>query len=832
MGLGRCALWLAAGSGLLVLTPCANAQGQPERALDQPSMPLDQALARAAEALGIQLLFDPTPLRHQQAPAIKVRLTPAQALAQLLAGSHFQAVSGNGRIFVLRPAPTTAPAPHPSAPAQPNPAWPPIIVTAARYSQDAQKSALALSILPGRGLAMAAATGAERVLNGIPGINSSRQPDGISINIRGLGADMPSGTTQGSVALEFDGIYSIMALGTSIGWYDIDRVEISKGPQSTRYGPNAEGGIVNVITAQPRLNDFSGSATVTLGSAGLRRVEAGQTIPLGPRAALRLSGMAAVRNSWFTPALADLATQSMRANLLFEPSAPLQFRVGAEISHLGGTGGGAEADVPFVVDKVAPYAADSINASGNPWALGDRTEGRNHADLWQSAITGHASLRLGQGAVLDAALAHLSIAGHQAICPHAGAPWLISGASSCYTVHEFAPFGQTSAELRLHSPDARPWHWNIGQYLWTYGKTSWAQADQTVPGPAGASHVGARTLALFGEVTAPVRDGWRVVGGLRQSWDHRVLRPASMSTTYAADFHHTDFRLGYEYDVARDVLHYTTLASGYRPGGLTYDGNLSDARRFDAESTLALESGIKASLGRVLQFNLAAYAYRQSHYQDIDNYNGFSVTLANGQSYVCAAGGAQPAQCSVPVFNIARASSYGLEGSIRVRPGGNDHFDLEAALMHARFGKNLPTCATVAAPQTPGCWIGYNDQQTGALHFFRLDGSVQPHAPAFTLRLRYEHSFHLRSGGVIRAQGDGFHSSGYWVGPVQDAALFGWQSAYWTGGLSVSYRAASARFELSAYVRNLANYAVKMSALPATTLGDPRNIGLSARLDW
>ncbi|NOW48807.1 hypothetical protein FHW96_004997 [Novosphingobium sp. SG751A] len=293
MGLGRCALWLMAGSSLATLAPPARAQGMPERALNQPSlnqpsMPLDQALARAAEALGIQLLFDPTALGHLQAPAIKGHFRPEQALAQLLAGSHFQAVSGNGRIFVLRPAPAKAPTQPTPSHAWPTAAWPPIIVTAARYSQDAQKSALGLSILPGRGLAMAAATGAEQVLNGIPGINSSRQPDGISINIRALGADMPSGTTQGSVALEFDGIYSIMALGTSIGWYDIDRVEISKGPQSTRYGPNAEGGIVNVITAQPRLNDLSGSATITLGSAGLRRAEAGQTIPLGSRAALRL----------------------------------------------------------------------------------------------------------------------------------------------------------------------------------------------------------------------------------------------------------------------------------------------------------------------------------------------------------------------------------------------------------------------------------------------------------------------------------------------------------------------------------------------------------------
>jgi iron complex outermembrane receptor protein len=94
-----------------------------------------------------------------------------------------------------------------------------------------------------------------------PSVQVTAQPGGFSIDIRGQGGDMPSGTTQGSVALEFDGVYSILSQSSIVGFFDVDRVEVLPGPQSTRYGPNADGGVVNVITKDPILNDASGAAS-------------------------------------------------------------------------------------------------------------------------------------------------------------------------------------------------------------------------------------------------------------------------------------------------------------------------------------------------------------------------------------------------------------------------------------------------------------------------------------------------------------------------------------------------------------------------------------------
>jgi iron complex outermembrane receptor protein len=701
----------------------------------------------------------------------------------------------------------------------------------------AQKTSVSLAALAGDGLIQRGVWNVASALEGIPALNSSRQPDGVSINVRGLGADMPSGTTQGSVALEFDGVYSIMALGTGIGWFDIDRVELSKGPQSTRFGPNAEGGVVNVITRAPQLGDASGTVTVAGGSALLARGEFGQNIPLGDTVALRISGMAMRRGSTFSPPLGDLSSASLRGQLLVAPASGVELRLTAELSHIGGTGSGAEADTPFVVDKVAPYAGDSINATGNPWSQGDKGGSgmdlsRNHADLWQKTLSLRSRFALSAGADADLTLAHLAIAGDQTICPHTGAPWLVSGPGSCYVVHEFAPFRQNSAELRLHSGDGAARRWTLGGYAWGFDKSGWAESDQSVAGPAGGSQVGARTLALFAETTLPVAPQWRIVAGLRQSWDHRVLRPAGVATTYSADFAHADFRFGYERDIGAGLFHYTTLSSGYRPGGLTYDGNAAVARGFASQTTLALESGVKGQLGTWLRFDLAAFAYRQRHYQDVDNYNGFTVTLPTGQVWLCAAGGSQPAACSVPVFTISGAHNVGLEWNVELRPGPDDELSFSGAAMDARFDSRLAACATVAAPQTGGCWIGYNDQIDGTLRFIRIDGTAQPHAPALSLNARLAHTFHVARQGALRIEAQISHSSGYWVGPVQDAALLGWQPAYSLVGLSARYAPSGGRLSLSAYGRNLANYAVKMSALPATTIGDPRQFGLSATLAW
>lgn len=844
----RCDVMIVLMAGACMALP-SFARAQPMAVLDIPAQPLGQALARLAEGERIQLLFDPSIAQGRRSNAVKGAYPPEEALDRLLARSGLELVRVETRTFLIR---SRAASPAPGAPLSPrhpvarepdvrNAGDLPladIIVTAARYRQELTKVSASVQIVPGLTVATRALTAIDQILDGIPGVSTSSQPGGYSINMRGLGADMPSGTTQGSVALEFDGIYSIIALGTATGFLDVDRVEIVKGPQSTRYGPNAEGGVVNVISRAPLLDDASGSATLAVGSAAMVRGEMAQTVPLGQHAALRLAASAQRRDSWFHPALSNLRNQSFRARLLIQPDDRLAFRLSYQIDHIGGTGTGSESGFPVLIDKVAPYAGDDINRKGDPWAQGDRAStgydpAISRASLVQQSIASAVSVALGGWGRLDLTAAHLAIGGSQTSCVRPAAPWSVSGEGSCYGVHSYDPLRQTSTEVRVHSAEGAPLQWTIGHYFWQFGKTSWADAQQVVPGPDGAARTGTRTQAVFAEATLPVASRLRLIAGGRQSWDHRLLRPASVSTTYTSNFSHADVRLGEEFDLAEGIMQYLTLASGYRPGGLAYAGATATAQPFASETTMALETGLKGRVadGRV-QLNLSAFSYWQRHYQDMESYNGFTVALAGGGSYVCGAGAGQPSACALPGFNIASAHNIGLEWQARLQPTARDTLNVSGTLTRARFGSHLGTCATVAAPTTPGCWVGYNDQITGALRFFRLDGAVQPHSPTFATTISYEHVLLNRPALQLSAGGDAFHSSSYWVNPIEDADFLGFQPGYWQAGLSARMTLPGQGLVVSAWLRNLTNYAVKMSTLPAVTIGEPRTFGLSARLAW
>ena len=822
----------------------AQARPATQTAFDLPPMSLASALSRFAEVAHVQVLFDPAMVGTRNTGPLRGTFTTEAALVRLLAHTGLEFTQPQSGLFVIRRAviarpvrsapPDLRPALRPIVP----PAMPAIIVTAARRSQQLSRVSATVDVVPGAVLASAAISDAGQALAGITGVSTTSQPGGVSINIRGLGADMPSGATQGSVALEFDGIYSIIALGTATGFFDVDHVEVVRGPQGTRYGPNAEGGVVNVISRAPTLGSMMGHADLTVGSAELVRVEAAQDIPLGTMFALRLAGAATRRNSWFTPPLANAVAQAFRARLLFEPSPALQVRLAVQVDRTGGTGSGSEAGYPIIISRVAPYPGDSINAAANPWALGDRAQGSydpasSRANLVQTALSGGVTWQADDHVVIDATLSHLAIAGSQTSCARSGSPWSTTGDGICYGVHEFAPFGQSMAELRLHSPDRAAWQWDLGAYFWEFGKTSWAEAFQAVPGPAGAQHTGTRTLALFGETTVPLTPRLRLVAGARESLDRRELRPAGVDTLYHVAFSHADFRLGEEFDLAPQVMQYASLASGYRPGGLSYDGAIGTASSFASEETVAAETGIKTTLWHNrLQLNLAAFAYRQRHYQDLDNYNGYTVTLPGGEAYLCGASGGQPPACSLPSFTIPHASNIGLEWQARISPDRQDRLAINGALMRARFGHDLGACATIAASAGSGCWIGYNDQITGALHFFDIAGAVQPHSPTLSINLAYERDIALPSGWTITPGGNAEHNSSYWTGPVEDTALLGFQPGYWLWNANLRFAAPNHGIRLTAWARNLTGYAVKMSSLPATTIGEPRNYGITAMITW
>ena len=324
------------------------------------------------------------------------------------------------------------------------------------------------------------------------------------------------------------------------------------------------------------------------------------------------------------------------------------------------------------------------------------------------------------------------------------------------------------------------------------------------------------------------------VGGVRESLDHRTFNfnnSGAVTPTFGINFHHFDYRGGLEYDVAPRSMIYFTASSGYRPGGYSaYNPVTSAPNSFKSEVNRAYEIGTKNRFfNNTVQLNADIFYYDQSNYQNLDKYTGF-VPAEGGA--VCASGDLR-AGCQTPTFGL-QAHTIGVEAQLRASLTADDIVTLTGTYLHAVFDKKQGTCATVAAP-TGGCYDGYNSETAndpGAPFFYDIAGSVQPHSPKFAGSFSYYHSFHMASGAKLTVGGDGFFTTGYWVNPVLDATRYGYQPKYWLGNVTVTFTPANDRLSISGWVRNVSDYAVKQSVLPAQGIGDPRTFGGTLSVHW
>jgi len=712
-----------------------------------------------------------------------------------------------------------------------------IVVTAARQEQNLQKVSAAVSVIDGSVITSQGLSNIQQIFTDMPSVQTTGQPGGSSIDIRGLGGDLPAGSTQGSVALVFDGVYNINSQSTTVGFFDVNRIEVLPGPQSTRYGPNADGGIVQVITNDPQLGQFGGSANVTAGNYGMVRGEAALNLPIGDTVAVRLAAATLNRDSYFDPAQGAQAAQSFRGKILWAATDDLSLKLSYQLDHIGGAGNGSNA-FPMFTNKVPVYPGGSINNSGDPWSQSPSDpENASSTDIYQHTTATDVSYDFHHNVALDWLTSYTTLNGGENGCIFLP-PWgtsTVGGAAFCNAeLNEFQPFHQITTELRLHNDPGSAILWNAGYYHWNYLE----QYSLDNAGPVSSPPVKTTTAtnAVYGEVTYPITDEFRVIGGLRESYDHRTFNfnnAGVITPVYAIDFSHFDYRAGLEYDVAQHSMMYFTVASGYRPGGLSSFNPVTDApNSFKSEVTTSFEFGSKNRFleGR-LQVNVDIFYYKQSNYQNLDKYSGF-IPDTGGDP--CANGDTRAA-CTTPTFGI-QAHTLGFETQIKLQPTRDDLISFSGTWLHARFNENQGKCATTDAPTSPGCWDGYNSQDPtapGTPFFFNLAGAVQPHSPDFSGTIGYSRTlFRFGSGAAVSIGGDAFYTMGYWVNPVQDATMYGWQPNYWLGNAKASVAADDGKWSFGLFVRNIGDYAVKESVLPAQSIGDPRTYGVSVGFKW
>lgn len=201
-----------------------------------------------------------------------------------------------------------------------------IVVTAQRQSERLQDVPIAVSAFSTEALeAQQIKTPSDLQLT-LPNVTFTKTNfTGASFTIRGIG-DLCVGTTCDSataIHLNGDPLFSTRLFETE--FFDLERIEVLRGPQGTLFGRNATSGVVNVITAKPKLGTFEAAAEAEYGNYDSMKGKAMVNIPLGDTMGIRVAGIylnrdGYTKNSFLDTRIDDRDLYSVRGSFRWEPS--------------------------------------------------------------------------------------------------------------------------------------------------------------------------------------------------------------------------------------------------------------------------------------------------------------------------------------------------------------------------------------------------------------------------------------------------------------------------------------------------------------------------------
>jgi iron complex outermembrane recepter protein len=197
-----------------------------------------------------------------------------------------------------------------------------ITVTAAKRAENQQKVAIPMDVISSDSIKELGKNNIDDILSSVSNTIIEKSRDGYRVAIRGItDSSQPfhgMSTSQPAVAVNTDGVYSNRK-DTVAGLFDVDRVEVLYGPLSTMYSSNSPDGIVNVVTALPKLDRFSANALLEVGNYQVLHGEVAVNAPVSDKIALRGSGFFSKRGqSYVTNASDEENTRSGRLRALYQ----------------------------------------------------------------------------------------------------------------------------------------------------------------------------------------------------------------------------------------------------------------------------------------------------------------------------------------------------------------------------------------------------------------------------------------------------------------------------------------------------------------------------------
>lgn len=485
-----------------------------------------------------------------------------------------------------------------------------IVVTARKIEENLQDIPLSVQVLSADLLDDVNQTRLYDLQFSVPGlVVSSAGMFGAGFALRGVANQ--GGTSQ-SVATHLDGVYLGVSNLAIARMFDLERIEIVKGPQGTLYGRNATGGSINFITRSPG-EEPGANVEGSYGSFNTARVQGYVNVPF-ERVDFRVAfvgseGDGYIRNSIDDRRFAEDDFWGLRGSLRARLTENLRIDLMAQRVTDDGASGELWTPQPAYLPDPLDIRLTTVTLE-NPFLT---TENDNvslnleydirFASL--QSITGYA-----RGVV-------------RGLDDCAGEPSL----QGCIRGVDPTEFVQWSQEFRLAS-NATFVDWLVGAYFFDADKLeNFHQAlstQDTPPTNNSTSTSDEIVYAAFGQATLHLGDQWSITGGLRYNVEeYRVSSVGSGSadhptlTTAANDLDHTSWRLDLAYAASDSILSYFSVSTGFKSGGITTtvlpDGEFNS---FVAEDLTAYEIGFKADWSnRGLTANLAAFFYDFSDLQ-------------------------------------------------------------------------------------------------------------------------------------------------------------------------------------------------------------------------
>jgi iron complex outermembrane receptor protein len=561
-----------------------------------------------------------------------------------------------------------------------------VVVTARKISEDLQQVPIAVTAITAEQIERSHATRIEDVVRSPNGVfdNAIYGPTIASFFIRGLGSQELDMSFEPAVAVVLDGVFIGKMHASMIDSFDLESIEILRGPQGTLFGKNTIGGVINVRTRRPS-GDYGFAATARIGNHGARALRASFDAPISEDLSMRVSMLESESEGYFYNAIkrrregAD-DTRAGRISLAYRPNEALRMSLIADASRDRG-------------DFIPVNNASTLIAGDRPLFMllpllgfpadadGDLTRVRgNYTDQRRSDNAG-ASFEIEYDLP---ALTLTSISGYRDYAMYAG---LDGDGEPVDLLNVLQPqaYRQIFQELRVANRDGERFDLVAGlSYLQQSHRSSlFIDLDCNLFGVGGCPAPGvldsqivtttaqiSESYGVFAQGSYRISADFRITGGFRYSRDNKrftftetgfvdndlglaglslqsVLAgaPAPQQTrTFQESFGQPTWRIGADYRFSPALFGYVSVATGFKAGG--FNGRASSFPQvgpYDEEKVLAYEVGLKADLlDRRLRWNTALFFndYEDLQIEIVRNINNANTTLVSNAASV-AIGGAE-----------------------------------------------------------------------------------------------------------------------------------------------------------------------------------------------